>query len=99
MIPTTPTFSPLHQKFNENEFSWQAEEECSVSVGGDKDSGFVEERRVSLKQSWKVRKAILDIPIQGGQSQEINLSYRPHTCFPPNRSQPLEITLPLQSQE
>ena len=26
----------------------QAEEECSVSVGGDKDSGFVEERRVSL---------------------------------------------------
>ena len=70
-----------------------------MSVGGDKDSGFVEERRVSLKQSWKVRKAILDIPIQGGQSQEINLSYRPHTCFPPNRSQHLKITLPLQSQE
>ena len=39
---------PNKLPFNNQQLKSQAEEECSVSVGGDKDSGFVEERRVSL---------------------------------------------------
>ena len=61
-----------------------------MSVGGDKDSGFVEERRVSPNDLQLKKWVSLEIDgwcnLQGGRRQEINLSYRPHTCFPQHRS-------------